>query len=67
MKFFQTFLSSVFVAVAIAAPAPEAESNIDSLMTEFVSRAAEVEGVLEARDLEARAPLICDLACKASV
>lgn len=73
MQFFKVIISSLLVAAAIAAPAPEANSrpvearvpefgNVEPLMAELISRAAEVEGTLEAR-----APILCDIACKGSV
>ena len=77
MQFFKTFVSTLFVATAIAMPAPDADvddleirapefENLDPAVAELLTLAVEAGDGLEARTLEARGWL-CNAACKVSV
>lgn len=78
MKFSKTFLSSLFVAAAVATPTPDNTDadevsapfeNFDPLTGDLLTRAVEMGGGLESRDLETRDWVnnICDDYCVISV
>lgn len=78
MQFSKTFLSSLFVAAAVASPTPDNTyanevralfENIDPLTSELITRVVEMGSGLESRDLKSRDWVnnVCDSACVISV